>query len=72
MPKIQNEEMTQFSVRVPKRLKDELFALADLERRSAAQQITLLLEEALQVRKNREIRRDFEYSKAGGSDENHL
>lgn len=47
MPKIQNEEMSQFSIRVPKKLKEKLFALAALNRRSAAQQITVLLENSL-------------------------
>lgn len=55
MPKIQTEEMAQFSIRVPRRLKDELFALAEAERRSAAAQITILLEEALEARKKKKV-----------------
>lgn len=53
MPKIQNEEMAQFSIRVPRKLKDELFKLAAAERRSAAQQITILLEQALLAQKTK-------------------
>lgn len=55
MPKIQTEEMAQFSIRVPKILKERLFALAETERRSAAAQITILLEEALEARRLKKV-----------------
>ena len=47
MPKRRTEEMTQFSVRMPKALKDEIQALADSDERTLAAMIVLLLKRSV-------------------------
>jgi hypothetical protein len=48
MPKIRTEDMTQFSIRMPARLREALEQLAAKEHRSLAQQINLILERHLE------------------------